>query len=606
MKIIIKLLGKIILVAAIATGCANTSKNGVAMAEPIEFDIKQTTFSYPGSAFSVGNTVRTKGLVLTDIRYSRFAQKNIIFRFLSVSDTDTIIPEATATPVELSMLNNDHVVGKACFESTKKFRLSGVDNQMILSLDSAILADNLLEIEKIDDDTYKLINNNLHGSSRHVLTGLNGSIEYNGQRGIFILSPGKNKRFEICVEETDSTWTVEGPSKSFEQCVTENIESFNTWLSGMPVLPEKYSEARSLAAYILWSCIIEGGNYERPGILMSKNWMHYIWSWDHCFNAMACSYGLPDYAWNNFITLFDDQNEKGQIPGRIGYSIIAYDYTKPPIHGWTLRKLMNEMELSDSQKERAYEDLKGWTNYWFNYKDSNNNGIPEFNHGYDSGWDNGTEFDLDGKTKQHSSWESPNLLAYLILQMDLLHDLAINLGYTDEAHQWEQKSDQTLAFLLTEHWDGEKFVTRNIEYNSVNEASQSLMSFLPVVLGEKLPEEIQNKLVDGLKNGGYLTEWGLATESINSPLYAKSGKVYWRGAIWAPSTMIIVDGLNKCGEHELAKEISRKYCDLCLNSGFAENFDALSGEGMRDLAYTWTASVFLVLGHELLELDKDQ
>jgi len=30
-------------------------------------------------------------------------------------------------------------------------------------------------------------------------------------------------------------------------------------------------------------------------------------------------------------------------------------------------------------------------------------------------------------------------------------------------------------------------------------------------------------------------------------------------------------------------------------SGFAENFDALTGDGLRDRAYTWTASVYLLL-----------
>jgi len=35
--------------------------------------------------------------------------------------------------------------------------------------------------------------------------------------------------------------------------------------------------------------------------------------------------------------------------------------------------------------------------------------------------------------------------------------------------------------------------------------------------------------------------------------------------------------------------------------GFAENFNAVTGEGMRDLAYTWTPSVFLTLAHDYLE-----
>ena len=34
---------------------------------------------------------------------------------------------------------------------------------------------------------------------------------------------------------------------------------------------------------------------------------------------------------------------------------------------------------------------------------------------------------------------------------------------------------------------------------------------------------------------------------------------------------------------------------LCETSGFAENFDATTGAGQRDRAYTWTASSYLIL-----------
>lgn len=39
---------------------------------------------------------------------------------------------------------------------------------------------------------------------------------------------------------------------------------------------------------------------------------------------------------------------------------------------------------------------------------------------------------------------------------------------------------------------------------------------------------------------------------------------------------------------------------MVLKSGCAENFDALTGDGLRDRAYTWTASVMLVMAHEFL------
>jgi len=59
--------------------------------------------------------------------------------------------------------------------------------------------------------------------------------------------------------------------------------------------------------------------------------------------------------------------------------------------------------------------------------------------------------------------------------------------------------------------------------------------------------------------------------------------------------MIVEAGLRAAGEVSLADEVSERFRRLCERSGFAENFDALTGDGLRDRAYTWTASVYLLL-----------
>jgi hypothetical protein len=47
---------------------------------------------------------------------------------------------------------------------------------------------------------------------------------------------------------------------------------------------------------------------------------------------------------------------------------------------------------------------------------------------------------------------------------------------------------------------------------------------------------------------------------------------------------------------ELADEVSARFLATCEKSGLAENLDALTGRGPCDRAYTWTASVYLLLG----------
>ncbi len=64
--------------------------------------------------------------------------------------------------------------------------------------------------------------------------------------------------------------------------------------------------------------------------------------------------------------------------------------------------------------------------------------------------------------------------------------------------------------------------------------------------------------------------------------------------------MLLIDGLAKSGKEKLAKEIAVKFVKMAAENGFAENFDALTGEALCDPGYTWTSSVFLILAHEYL------
>jgi glycogen debranching enzyme len=158
---------------------------------------------------------------------------------------------------------------------------------------------------------------------------------------------------------------------------------------------------------------------------------------------------------------------------------------------------------------------------------------------------------------------------------------------------------ELLERMIEKLWRGDHFIAPRKFDGHVVEEGDCLLTFMPVVLGDVLPEEIRKSLVAGLRQSGrFFTKQGMATESPKSPKYESDG--YWRGPIWAPSTMLIADGLAHCEQEGLAHEIARRFCRMCATDGFAENFDAQTGTGLRDRAYTWTSSVFLVLANDYL------
>ncbi len=403
----------------------------------------------------------------------------------------------------------------------------------------------------------------------------------------------ENGEFTLVIEEVQDSWCRRNRQFDVQQECAGAAERFRQFCDSMPSVPQEYEETREIAAYVNWSSIVrQMGFLKREAMFMSKNWMCNVWSWDHCFNAMALSYHNPKEAWDQFMIMFDQQSVTGRIPDSINDSVIIDNYCKPPIHGWALRKLRKQMELSREQLEEAYEKLGKWTNWWLNYRDQDGDGLCEYTHGNDSGWDNATAF------RMLPPVTLPDLAAFLIIQMEVLSEVAEETGRAKDSRMWAQKAaDMKSAMEKKLFRDGEPCAIQTVTGEKIE--NDSLILYLPIILGKRLPENIREYLVSQLKSERFLTAYGLATEDPSSKLYVSDG--YWRGPVWAPSTMLIVDGLWECGEEELVKVIARRFCDSVRQSGCAENFDALTGEGLRDRAYTWTASVMLVMAHEYLE-----
>jgi glycogen debranching enzyme len=323
----------------------------------------------------------------------------------------------------------------------------------------------------------------------------------------------------------------------------------------------------------------------RPAVLMSKHWMDKVWSWDHCFNALALAAGRPRLAWEQFQLVFDHQDGAGALPDSIAHSEVLYNFVKPPIHGWALSALRRTVpDLPDEEITETYRRLERWTRYWLDCRRAPGSDLAHYHHGNDSGWDNATTFDQGGIV------ESADLAAFLVLQMRELAALSPLAGKPDAARCWSDRAELMLTALIQQLWTDGRFAARVVESGRTANGS-SLLGLMPIVLGDLLPPEIHTALADRIRQ--HLTPYGLATELPTSPHYEADG--YWRGPIWAPSTVLIEDGLRRAGHTRLADEISRRFRELCEVSGFAENFDALTGTGQRDRAYTWTASGYLIL-----------
>ncbi|MDQ6419776.1 trehalase family glycosidase [Paenibacillus sp. LHD-117] len=564
------------------------------------FDIKQVPYSRFGSFLVVsplgGVGDLEQGLYIRTVQGGDLSHGAVLRVQLIDGGTGSAIDEA-ATDMEASpdglFISCQQGSAEICVtgERTLQLHASGVGLRLSLTGGSYDYA------SPMSDGRWEI--NHFTTESRFMLQchsgGLRVDAPWSGTRCAYVLAelaPGHDGTVDATLEQF---WTVRPPVRAFAPMAERRAEAgaeFREWLSKILPVRAEWSEARELAAYITWSCVVpKRGLLTRQAMYMSKNWMTNIWSWDHCFNAMALIRSRPELAWDQFMIFFDAQDASGALPDFINDKYALWNCCKPPIHGWTLRWMMERTDwIGAEQLEEVYEPLSRWTRWWFEQRDDNGNGIPEYQHGNDCGWDNSTVFLHGGPV------ETPELCAFLILQCETLALVAERLGKPIEADQWQMAADALLARMLERFWTGDRFVAYVRDERHEGQGD-SLLLYMPIILGLRLPEDVFQTLLAGLREEGrFLTENGFATENVASDYYSPDG--YWRGPIWAPVMMLLADGLASAGETELASLAAERFCRMAGKSGMAENFDALTGEGLRDRAFTWTSSVFLMLASE--------
>ncbi len=570
----------------------------------MQLDLTQVPFSRFGSYLSLMyppgfdptarslDTSKLDSLCLRSHRARGVGSRELLR--LSLADGSAIPADrVSASASELSIAEPAGPI-HMCFDGTESLRLRG---QSALRFEP--LTGNIKVLQPLGEGRYSL---NLRGGlCRLLFEPLRGRLvtsanwQVDRSEGVVVqIEPDDSGQWDLAIEVYQSTYEPRERS-NYEQAretSQQDYEAFVAKLPGSVVHDDLLKTGRELAGYICWASTVRPeGFYHRPAMMMSKVVMDQVWSWDNCFNAMALVEQMPELAWDQLWVMIDHQDVWGAFPDALNPMFKHYNFSKPPVLGWALRCMMQQRDdwFSVDKLEAIYEPLVRWSQWWLKHRRMPGDTLAYYLHGNDSGWDNSTMFD------EGAPLVAPDLATALVLQFEVLGELAETLGRGDEAEAHQAQSRQLLEALLSELWRGDHFIARRCEGN-LEVHCDSLIPCIPLALGRRLPAEVTEALCARLKR--LLTEHGPATEMPDSPKYSADG--YWRGPIWAPSTMLIVSGLLDLGKTDteklaLARDIAGRFCRMCARSGMAENFDALTGEPLRDTAYTWTSSVYLLL-----------
>lgn len=407
----------------------------------------------------------------------------------------------------------------------------------------------------------------------------------------------KLKRFFITCDErahfTISAWHrflafPENVEVMTKEKIRKDYEAFKAYY-------KPQCEMEELAVYILWSGEYHKcGNLTRNVTAISKSLMSNIWSWDNCFIAMALTKSNKKLARDNIMIFFDLQAEDGRLIDAVNPFIKVDWFTKPPIYGYFILKLMKDEGIFD--RETLIDlypkmiKLAGWWDRNLGVK-----GLYSYKHPFDSGWDNATCFDRGMPVY------SPDLNSYMVLMFRCIAEMAKKLGKKEAESFYMLKSENILNNMLRYMYDGKQFLC--LDSNEEPFETASLIKMMPIMLADNLPSDVFESLAQEIsKENHFLTEGSLATESVTSRYYDKrkgeSNKpnAYWRGPVWAPPTYCIFDGLLNAGYNKLAQKIANRYISLIESDsrGIYENYDAIQKTGYDDSGYLWTTAVYLI------------
>ena len=396
---------------------------------------------------------------------------------------------------------------------------------------------------------------------------------------------------ELALENHLHHWQIRPYPRSFDVCVAEMEEEFTHWCTAGSGMPASWHEAWLTAEYTCWSSIIDPRGLVRRRVIMeSKNIMHSIWTWGIQFYAMTYAKTHPELAWNNWMVIYDNMDSDGGVPVMFNDVNIMWGFCQIPISGWAYRRMAdaNPDFATPDRLRQVTRVLELSTDWFFRFHEDDGDGLPEIMHGNDVGTDNATDMDMGGPAI------SPAMCSYLVSQMETLSWAHSRLGQHAKAMEWGEGADRLLAGMIARLWDGRRFNTVRAKDNAFNPASGCHTRFMPLSIGKRLPEDIRRVVIEDLR--ATLTPVGIPSEDVSSSLYFSDS--YWRGPVWSPPTLLVSEGLRDAGETALADEIARRYCANTATVGFWEQYDAESGEGLKDSGMPWTAAPFIFLARQ--------
>jgi neutral trehalase len=211
----------------------------------------------------------------------------------------------------------------------------------------------------------------------------------------------------------------------------------------------------------------------------------------------------------------------------------------------------------------------------------------------------------------HAKWNRQGRSVDFTCQMALLclnlAEIAGELGLTSEVDPFLKKHREIKEAVNKHCWNEAHGFYFDLGYG--RQIKRFHVGMYWALLGQVVPPERLDRFLEPLRDPKkFRREVLVPTLAADEPEYSSQGD-YWLGAVWAPTTYMVIRGLQVMGKRDLAREIALNFYDTVATvfqstETFWENYspDSMTqGTPSKPHFCGWTALAPITLYKEFVE-----
>lgn len=314
---------------------------------------------------------------------------------------------------------------------------------------------------------------------------------------------------------------------------------------------------------------------------------HYLW--DACFTNLGVAQFNQQLAEESLRILCETQEQDGKIPHFVCATWNRPGETQPPLIAWSAWRLYEQFG-NKQFIEDIYVSLCRYADWWFANRDDDKDGLVEYQHRLESGWDDSPRF-------EKGRIAAIDLNSYLNREIKLISKMADLLGKNEESAKWQKRASEHEEAIMNRMFDKDScvFFDRLVKEDKLLKLLTPA-SFMPLWTGVSVPKETaQQMIVKYLINPKYF--YG----SVPFPVVAYCEPTYmpekwWRGPTWPNIAYAMTEILRIHGFQDQYKEaLNRLLNMMTAHDEMNELYSSNLGEPLGAPGLCWGDAVFMEL-----------